>query len=312
MSTTAKTKKQDVVNRSDTAAKMPPLKPVVKKPAPNADVGISREKLREIESAAIELAGIAGAEITKAVGGLLAVRYKTAVKEDQWKDPVSEVDQKVERMIRRRLAESFPKHDIIGEESAERPGKHDFIWAVDPIDGTANFINGLPLFAASIGILHKGVPVVGAVWTSVSHALRAGVYHCTAGGKLRFDGADVTPKVNPDVKRRLVGVPVATVSDGLWETRKTGSAALECAMVAAGLLQAARFASPNIWDVAGGLALVFAGGGVARRRVAKEWVEMTKFEATKENPDLRHWRGEIIIGERSAADKMCEMQSSTG
>lgn len=310
MSTAGKSTMSAVkAGKSGAPAKMPPLKPVEKKPAPNAGVGLPRELLREIESAAIELAGIAGAEITKAVGGLLAVRYKTAAKEDQWKDPVSEVDQKVEGMIRERLAENFPKHDIIGEESTDRPGKHDFIWAVDPIDGTANFVNGLPLFAASIGILHKGVPVVGAVWTSVSHALRAGVYHCTAGGKLRFDGADVTPKVNPDVRRRLVGVPVATVSDGLWETRKTGSAALECAMVAAGLLQAARFASPNIWDIAGGLALVFAGGGVARRRVDKEWIEMTAFEPGKENPDLRYWRGEIIIGERGAADKMCEMQS---
>jgi myo-inositol-1(or 4)-monophosphatase len=80
-------------------------------------------------------------------------------------------------------------------------------------------------------------------------------------------------------------------------------------MVAAGLLQAARFATPNIWDIAGGLALIFAGGGVARRRVGKEWVEMTAFAPTKENPDLRYWRGEIIVGERSAADKMCEMQS---
>jgi myo-inositol-1(or 4)-monophosphatase len=82
-------------------------------------------------------------------------------------------------------------------------------------------------------------------------------------------------------------------------------------MVAAGLLQAARFAAPNIWDIAAGLALVFAGGGVAWRRVDKDWVEMTAFEPTKENPDLRYWRGEIIIGERSAAEKMVEMQSST-
>ncbi|MDO8877809.1 MAG: inositol monophosphatase family protein, partial [Pseudolabrys sp.] len=130
MKTTAK------ANQPDTPAKMPPLKPVEKKPAPNADVAISREKLREIESLAIELAGIAGAEITKAVGGLLAVRYKTGAKEDQWKDPVSDVDQKVERIIRERLAENFPKHDIIGEESTDRPAKSDFIWSVDPIDGT--------------------------------------------------------------------------------------------------------------------------------------------------------------------------------
>ena len=270
-----------------------------------------RDELHDIERLAIELAGIAGAEIAKALGSLLAVRYKTAAKEDEWRDPVSEIDHKVERMIRERLAENFPEHDIIGEEMNERPSRdHDFIWSVDPIDGTANFVNGLPLFSASIGVLHKGVPVVGALWCSVSHALRAGVYHATAVGKLRFDGADVTPKINPQVRRRLIGVPVATESDGLWETRKTGSAALECAMVAAGLLQAARFASPNIWDIAGGLALVKAAGGIARRRDGKTWVPMTQFEASADNPDLRFWHGEIIVGERSAADTLCEVLSS--
>lgn len=281
-------------------------------PAPPPDAhGISRETLREIEAAAIEFASIAGSEISKALGGLLAVRYKTAAKEDEWKDPVSEVDQKVERMIRERLAEQFPDHDIIGEEEGgAETAKGDFIWSIDPIDGTANFVNGLPIFAASIGILHQGVPVAAAVWTSVSHALRSGVYHCTAGGKLRFDGADVTPKVNPSVRRRLVGVPVATVSDGFWETRKTGSAAFECAMVAAGLLQAARFASPNIWDVSGGLGLIFAGGGIAMQRNGKEWVAMRGFEPTKEKPDIRYWRNEIIVGEPTAVEKMCEAQAA--
>ena len=275
--------------------------------------GASPEVLHEIESLAVELAGIAGAEITRALGGLLAVRYKTAVKDDHWRDPVSEVDHKVEHLIRERLAEHFPTHDIIGEEvDARTPRSHDFIWAVDPIDGTANFVNGFPLFSASIGILHKGKPVVGALWCSVSHALRAGVYHAAAGGKLRFDGADVTPKINPAVRRRLIGVPAATESDGLWETRKTGSAALECAMVAAGLLQAARFAAPNIWDVAGGIALVKTAGGVARRRVGgQEWTEMTSFETSADTPDLRYWRGEIIVGERSAADRMCEFHSAS-
>lgn len=279
-------------------------------PSPLID-GVSRDLLRDIEHLAIELAGIAGAEIAKAMGGLLAVKYKTAVKEDEWRDPVSEVDDKVERLMRQRLAENFPDHDIIGEEMKERPSRDsDFIWSVDPIDGTANFVNGFPLFSASIGVLHKGVPVVGALWCPISHALRAGVYHCTRGGKVRFDGADVTPKVNPAVRRRLVGVPVATVSDGFWETRKTGSAALECAMVAAGLMQAARFAAPNIWDVAGGLALIFAGGGIARRRQGDDWVPMEKFAPTKETPDLRYWKCELIVGEPSAVERMCEAQKA--
>ncbi len=278
------------------------MSPVETQPVP----GVSRETLRDIERLAVELAAIAGAEITTALGSMLAVKYKTAAREDEWRDPVSEVDDKVERMIRERLADNFPDHDIIGEEMTERPARDaDFIWLIDPIDGTANFVNGFPLFSASIGIVYKGLPVVGALWCPVSHALRAGVYHCTRGGKLRFDGADVTPKANPAVRRRLVGVPVVTPSDGFWETRKTGSAAFECAMVAAGLLQAARFSSPHIWDIAGGLALVHAGGGIVRLHADDTWVPMESFEPTSDNPDLRFWNGEIVIGEPEAVRRMC-------
>lgn len=266
--------------------------------------------LREIEALAVELASIAGAEITTALGGLLAVRYKTAATDDLlWRDPVSEVDHHVEKLIRERLAEQFPEHDVIGEEFTERRGRdHDFVWAVDPIDGTTNFVNGFPMFAGSIGVLHRGRPVVGALWCSVSHALRAGVYHASAGGKLRFDGADVTPKVNPDVRRKLAGVPELTGADSFWETRKTGSAALECALVAAGLLQVARFASPNIWDVAGGIALIETAGGVVRRSDGTNWVPMHRFEPGKGpdgTNDLRYWRHAIIAGQPEAVANMC-------
>jgi myo-inositol-1(or 4)-monophosphatase len=276
-----------------------------------AEAKTAAPDLREIEQLAVELAGIAGNEIGAALGGMLAVRYKTAATDDAlWRDPVSEVDQRVEKLMRERLAEQFPEHDIIGEEFNERPGRdHDFVWAVDPIDGTTNFVNGFPMFAASIGVLHKGRPVVGALWCSVSHALRAGVYHASAGGKLRFDGADVTPKVNPEVRRRLAGVPELTGADASWETRKTGSAALECAMVAAGLLQAARFASPNIWDVAGGIALVETAGGVVRQcSGGTDWTPMYRFEPGKgadDKPDLRYWRRAIVVGRPDAVEKMC-------
>jgi myo-inositol-1(or 4)-monophosphatase len=267
--------------------------------------------LREVEALAVELAGIAGSEINTALGGILKVRYKTAATDDAtWRDPVSEVDQHVESLIRTRLAEQFPDHDIIGEEMDERPGRdHDYVWAVDPIDGTANFVNGFPVFAASIGVLHKGRPVVGALWCSISHALRAGVYHAHAGGKLRFDGADVTPKVNPQVRRKLAGVPTVSPQSGFWETRKTGSAAIECAMVAAGLMQVARFASPNIWDVAGGIALVEAAGGVTRQSSdGLSWTPMYRFEPGKDpagNADLRYWRRAIVVGTAEAVEQMC-------
>jgi myo-inositol-1(or 4)-monophosphatase len=271
---------------------------------------IAADELPEIEQLAVELARLAGAEIVNALGGLLTIRYKTAATDDElWRDPVSEVDHNVEKLIRARLAERFPAHDVIGEEMDDRPGRdHDVVWAVDPIDGTANFINGFPMFAASIGVLHRGRPVAGALWCSASHALRSGVYHAQRGGRLRFDGEDVTPKINPAVRTGLAGLPDIQRSDASWDSRKTGSAAIECALTAAGILRVARFNAPNIWDVAGGLALVQAAGGEVRQRDEDAWRPFERFvpEATAAGAaDLRFWRHPLVIGRPEAVERMC-------
>ncbi len=276
------------------------------------DTVASRTTLKQIEEVAVELAALAGAEITRTFGGILSVRYKSKAEggEISLRDPVSEVDGRIEALIRGRIRERFPEHDIIGEEMKDRLGRaHDYLWAIDPIDGTTNFVNGFPIFAASIGILRDGCPVVGALWCSVSHALRAGVYHASDGGKLRFDSDEVMPRLNPDVRRRLAGVPLATASDeSEWETRKTGSAAIECALVAAGLMQVARFATPNIWDVAGGLALVRAAKREIRHRRGEQWVTMREFTPMRGLDgvdDLRHWQGPLVIGTPEAVMQMC-------
>lgn len=255
-----------------------------------------RTTLAEIERVATELAALAGAEITNALGGILAVRYKGPEEAEQmWQDPVSEVDQRVEELIRSRLAERFPEHDVIGEESDFRPRRGgDFAWAVDPIDGTTNFVNGFPLCGCTIGVLHRGVPVAGAIWCGTSHALHPGIYHASAGGTLRFNNHDVVPRYNPAVRRRLAGVPVPIPGRGGWETRKTGSAAVECAFVAAGILDAARFEQPNLWDVAGGVALVKAAGGSVLVQSGDTWQELERFETS--DGDLRSWRKPLIVG----------------
>ena len=255
-----------------------------------------RSMLAEIERVATELAALAGAEIANALGGILAVRYKgTEEAEQMWQDPVSEVDQRVEELIRSRVAERFPEHDVIGEESDFRPRRgSEFAWAVDPIDGTTNFVNGFPLCACTIGVAHRGRPVSGAIWCGSSHALQPGVYHASLGGTLRFNNQEVVPRHNPAVRRRLAGVPAPIPGRGGWETRKTGSAAVECAFVAAGILEAARFESPNLWDVAGGVALVRAAGGAVLANYDGTWRDLDRFETG--DGDLRNWRRPLIVG----------------
>ena len=267
--------------------------------------------LMQIERMAVEVARLAGAEIINALGGMLAIKYKSdaAAKEGAevtYRDPVSEVDHRVEVLLRARIVERFPNHDIIGEEINDRPGDQpysDFVWAVDPIDGTANFINGFPLFAASIGVLYQGRPVVGAVWCSTSHALRSGVYHGRVGAPLQFDEVPTDLKVNPSIQRRLAGDPGGGKNYGfLWDTRKTGSAAIECAFVAAGLLRVSRFERPNIWDVAGGVALVRAANFEAQTIEAGRWTAMDRFSGP--GGDIRRWRQPLIIGDAQAVAEL--------
>ena len=256
------------------------------------------EDLDSVEELAVELARLAGAEIEIALGKTLSIRYKGEERGGaKWRDPVSEVDQRVEQILRARLAERFPGHAIIGEEMGACEGEGDWVWAIDPIDGTANFINGFPLFAASIGVLHDMRPVVGAMWCSTSHALRPGTYHAREGGRLRFEQEEIPEVERAGVRRPLVGEPEAGRSD-YWDVRKTGSAALECAFVAAGLLRAARFDRPNLWDVAGGIPLVRSVGGEVRELVEGEWRHFERFEAAS-------WRRPLALGDESLLSIMC-------
>jgi myo-inositol-1(or 4)-monophosphatase len=263
--------------------------------------------LDDLESLAVELAALAGSEAVTAFGRSLAVRYKGATTGAMaYRDPVSEVDHHVEVLIRALLAEHYPDHDILGEEIDARPSvDSEVVWAIDPIDGTANFVNGFPLFAASVGVVWHGRPVVGAVWCSTSHRLRPGVYHAREGGTLRFDGEPLEPLRNPAVLRNMIGMPGGREPQGLaLDARTTGSAALECALVAAGLLRAARFDQPYVWDIAGGLALVRATGGEILTRTPERWTPLQRFETPDGEPaDLGVWRQPLLIGEsRAVAD----------
>lgn len=270
--------------------------------------------LREMEDVAVDLARLAGAEIERALGRTLAVRYKSGEPEDAAPaDPVSEVDRLVEVLIRARVADRFPEHHVLGEEIDESArGRYAFVWVVDPIDGTLNFINRFPLFSASVGLLHYGRPIVGALWCSATHALRPGVYHAQRGGAaVCFDGERMDLRRNPAVRRHLVGEPRVHADGSVpWDARTTGSAAIECAFVAAGLLRAAYFERPNVWDVGGGLVLAEAAGGDVRTYGPAGWVPFESFEQpASAGPDdplgLRAWRQPVVLGEAGAVELLC-------
>ena len=269
--------------------------------------------LAEIEEAALALARLAGERIAETLEHEIVVEYKDEARGDGTPtNPVSEVDHAIEALLRERLAERFPDHGIIGEEVAEASGADcDFVWVVDPVDGTTNFINGFPLFASSIGVLHRGRPVAGAIWCSTGHALRPGVYHARRGGALRFEGEPV-PAGRPSVgvSRRLVAVPGGAPGRlKALDTRVTGSAALECAFVAAGIFQSTIFGAPGIWDVAAGVCLVRAAGHSALTKGREGWQPLERFDppaSVREEgePTMRDWRQPLILAVEEEAERL--------
>jgi myo-inositol-1(or 4)-monophosphatase len=290
-------------------------------PAPDEAV------LARIEGVAVALAQEAGDLVAAALERELQVDYKPPAgakpgAKEQHHDPVSEVDHAVEALLRERITAEFPAHLVLGEEVDSHPDTDAaWVWVVDPVDGTANFVNGFPLFAVSVGVLHLGRPVVGAVWCATTQALRAGVYHAREGGRLFLDGAPVAAERATKVKRALAAAPGgAAGGTRMWDHRVTGSMAIEAAYVAAGIFASAPFWSPKIWDIAGGIPLIRAAGREVWLRDGAGWTPFERFtppehlprrrnaspEEAARVPSLRDWRGSVIVGTAEATQAMRE------
>lgn len=87
--------------------------------------------------------------------------FQVETKEDQ--SPVTIADKNAEEMLRRRIEKSYSDHGIIGEEFGNRDDTREWVWTVDPIDGTRSFVRGLPLFSTLLSLLHRGKPVLGII-----------------------------------------------------------------------------------------------------------------------------------------------------
>ena len=259
----------------------------------------------EIEEAATRWAREAGDILLSRFRTKLVVEYKTK----GHIDPVTEADREAERFLHQSIHGRFPSHGVLGEEGAEALQDAPFIWVLDPLDGTTNFINGLPLWCVSVGVLWRNRPVAAAIFTPSGPAAVPTVFHARAGGGAAIDGVPIRVADEPEpTKARLSGLPGHYWQDmrfrtrrppGLGETRTLGSTALELALIGAGVLQYGVFWGPKIWDVAAGVLIVReAGGEVAgRNEQTKRWRRMRLFEPPAgDQTALRRWKGSIIAG----------------
>jgi histidinol-phosphatase len=109
----------------------------------------------EFLDAAIDAARAAGEVIRKAYRGNFDVQYKADA------SPVTEVDIAAERTIKARLQRRFPQHGFYGEETGRERADAEYLWLVDPIDGTKAFVRGYPMFSVQIALMHRGELIVG-------------------------------------------------------------------------------------------------------------------------------------------------------
>jgi myo-inositol-1(or 4)-monophosphatase len=186
-------------------------------------------------------------------------------------DVVTEADRAVESLIRRRLGVLRPDDAILGEEGDDQPGTSGVRWVVDPIDGTVNYLYGLPDCAVSVAAEVDGEVVAGAVVT-----IPTGLEYAAAlGHGATRDGQRIGVRPSPPVAERLVltgfgyqravrehqAACVARLLPEVRDIRRMGSCALDLCHVADGSADGYVEAGPQPWDwSAGGLVLREAGG----------------------------------------------------
>lgn len=190
-----------------------------------------------------------------------------------FRDIVTDADFAADRAARRILERSFPDYAIVSEEDKIPPRSTDFVWLMDPLDGTTNYARRIPIFSVSLALTHRGQPLVGVVYDPLRNEcffaergqgawLNGNRIHASAIKTL--DQAVVGYEQAREPKLRALGLKLFQhFSFQSITARLGGSAALSLCYVGAGRLDV--YFQPNLfpWDVAAGILIVREGGGRA-------------------------------------------------
>ena len=277
-------------------------------PGANPVPALDASLLTSIEEHATTLARRAGSLLVDLFQRDLQVQYKS----EGQKDPVTDADRQAETLVMEGIRERFPDHGILSEETPDTQGAdRDFLWVIDPLDGTSNFINRYPFFSVSIGVLHRGVPIIGALFIPWPLAQGGQVLHASLGQGAFAEDTPIHVFDQPEpTSNGLFMLPPSTwaqfsVGKGLrgklGDMRVTGSIAYDLALVASGALQYAAFTAPKVWDVAAGVLIIQeAGGDVLAYASTRRWAPLRSFleRATglPTDGDLRKWNAGILVG----------------
>lgn len=207
-------------------------------------------------------------------GGSLAKDLfgKTACSQKSDRSVVTEADKRVQDLIVEDLTRRYPTHGLIAEESTElacsRPrGDADFVWSIDPIDGTRNYASGVSVYCCSVALLYRGTPIVGAIYEPNLDYL----FSASSNTPSTLNGQPIIVKHRSFSRETVLAFTIGTYAQrpaylhhimDRCTMRNSGSAALQLAMAAAGMIDLTINCTVKLWDIAAGALIVERAGGV--------------------------------------------------
>lgn len=239
----------------------------------------------DILTVAMDAAREAGLFLKQSFGGAIA-----SIERKADRSLATNLDREAERIIVERIKQHFPGHGIIAEERGTEKSDSDYIWLIDPLDGTHNFIRGIDIFGVSIGVMHRGEYVTGAVYLPIQEEF----YHGEKGNGAYKNGAriavstvdnlaestlsfDTDLKSEADRKLRVLKETAA----GSFNLRMFGASVRTLTYLAEGKIDAAIEFNDKPWDFAGGVSILEeAGGKITTFQGAPLGIENTNFIAS--------------------------------
>ncbi len=187
-------------------------------------------------------------------------------------DLVTQADRGSEKIILRHIEVAFPQHSIITEESSGKQLDTEFIWIIDPLDGTTNFIHGYPFYAVSIALFQDDSPLIGVV----SDVFHKQIYSAVLGEGAFRDGEKISVTGTSILQKALLATGFPYIHNEIWHrnmelfreftdrcqgVRRAGAAAIDLCHVASGWLDGFWEHGLQPWDTAAGILIVEEAGG---------------------------------------------------
>ena len=216
----------------------------------------------------INIAKEAGAVIKDGFGKSVKIEYKTGDN-----NLVTEIDKASEKVITDFIKKKYPSHSILAEEGSGELKDSEYLWVIDPLDGTTNFAHGLPIFSVSIGLQKNGETIAGVVYD----VMRNIIFSAELGSGVEADSEKISVSKNDNLAHSMLvtGFPYNKKEnpDKLFErfialtktargVRRLGSAAIDFCYLASGVFDGFWEVHLHPWDICAGKLIVEEAGGL--------------------------------------------------